>query len=325
MRAALLSRMLFQRGIATEWFSEKDATRYRCVVVLKRYDDDTVSQLRRFKQSGGRLVLDLCDNDFLAASQRRKHLHRVENVHALAALADVIVTASEPLARIVARACPTAARIVTIGDVPDDLSVVKSNAWRRYWNLRRLNRENAHLSSMAPSGVTRLVWFGQSGGRRQLSGMVDLARIAPVVAHLGKSYPLHLTVISNNIKLYRECVAPVVPSSRYIEWNAASFDSLLRQQHIVLIPTQHNEYTACKSDNRVVTALRAGLAVVADSVPSYAAYGDVIMLGDMEAGLRRYLSDPARRIEDAARGQAKAAQTENAERVLVQWLEVCGL
>ncbi len=136
----------------------------------KRYDDDTVSQLRRFKQSGGRLVLDLCGNDFLAASQRPKHQHRVENVFALAALADVIVTASEPLARIVARECPAAARIVTIGDVPDDLSVVKTNSWRRYWNLRRLNREHAHLSLMAPSGVARLVWIAIPGGGGSFRG-----------------------------------------------------------------------------------------------------------------------------------------------------------
>ncbi len=155
--------------------------------------------------------------------------------------------------------------------------------------------------------------------------MVDLARIAPMVANLAKSYPLHLTVISNNIKLYRECVAPVVSSSRYIEWNAASFDSLLCQQHIVLIPAQHNEFTACKSDNRVVTALRAGLAVVADPVPSYAAHDDVIMLGDMEAGLRRYLSDPACRIADAARGQAKAMRADQDTRLLAQWQDVCGV
>lgn len=325
MRAALLIRSLSRRGIATEWSNEKAVSHYRCVVVLKRYDDDTVSQLRRFKQNGGRLVLDLCDNDFLAASQRPKHQHRVENVLALAALADVIVTASEPLARMAARECPAAARIVTIGDLPDDLSIVKTNSWRRYWDLWRLDREHAHLSLMSPSGVTRLVWFGHAGGRRQLSGMVDLMRIAPMVAHLRKSHPLHLTVISNNIKRYRECVAPVVPFSRYIEWNAASFDSLLRQQHIVLIPAQHNEFTACKSDNRVVTALRIGLAVVADPVPSYSTYGDVIALGDMEAGLRRYLHNPARRIAGAARGRARVSLVGSTERVVAQWMAVCGL
>lgn len=325
MRAALLMRSLSQQGVAAGWYEEKDAPHYRCVVVSKRYDNGTVMQLRRFKHNGGRLVLDLCDNHFLPASEQPKHLRQVENLRALAALADVIVTSSEPLARIVARECPAAARIETIGDVPDDLSVVKTNAWRRCWNLWRLNREHAHLSWVAPAGVARLVWFGHSAGSRQLSGMVDLVRIAPMVANLGKSHPLHLTVISDNSQLYRECVAPVVRSSRYIEWNAASFDSLLGQQHIVLIPAQHNEYTASKSDNRVVTALRHGLAVVADPVPSYAPYVDVISLGDMEAGLRRYLQDPARRTADAARGQAKAAHAENAERVLVQWLEVCGL
>lgn len=325
LRAALLMRMLSQRGIATVWFSKKDVSRYRCVVVRKRYDDDTVRQLRRFKQNGGRLVLDLCDNDFLPASQRHKHLHKVENLRALVAMADTVVASAEPLAQIVVRECSPAGRVVVIGDVPDDLSIIERSLWRRYWSNWRSNREFARLENVAAAGVARLIWFGACGGKRQLSGMADLARIAPMLANLSQQYPLHLTVISNSVKLYRKCVSPVLPSSRYIEWNSATFDSLLRQQHIVLIPAQHNEYTACKSDNRVVTALRAGLAVVAEPVPSYAAYKNVIMLGDMEAGLRQYLSDPARRIADARRGPDCVATAVNAQRLLALWLDVCGL
>jgi len=325
MRAALLMRMLSQRGIETTWFSGKEISRYRCVVVRKRYDDDTVKQLSRFKGSGGRLVLDLCDNNFLSKSQNQHELRKVKNLRLLATLADVIVAASESLAQIAARECPaTAGRIVVIGDIPDDLSIVENSLWRRTWNNWCAYRELNHLERVAPAGVVRLVWFGASAAKKQLSGMADLARICPMLADLGQEYPLHLTVVSNNINFYRKYIKPALPSSRYIEWNSATFDYLLRQQHIALIPAQHNEYTVCKSDNRVVTALRAGLAVVADPVPSYVPYGEVIQIGSMKAGLRHYLADPSKRIADAAQGQARVLHSGQAQRIVAQWIEVCG-
>jgi hypothetical protein len=292
------------------------------VVVRKRYDDDTLAQLLRFKQSGGQVVLDLCDNHFVPASKGRKHLHQVKNLRRLVYLADAVVTSSESLADIVRQECPGAPRVMTIGDVPDDLSIVETSPWRRLWRRWKIRRELAYLERAAPSGVTRLVWFGSSGGRRQLAGMVDLARIAGTIANVGQAHPLHLTVFSDSAKRYRRQVAPILPSSRYIEWDPWTFDSLLCRQHVALIPAKANAYTVCKSDNRVVTALRAGLAVVADPVPSYAAYDGVIMLGDMEGGLRRYSSDPEARLADASRGKAMSEQPEGAERVIAQWLAV---
>ena len=322
IRAALVMRMLTQRGVAASWFDLKQISRYQCVVVRMRYDDSTLIQLRRFKNGGGKVVLDLCDNHFVPASQEPKHLHQVDNLRSLAVLADAIVTSSASLAEIVKRESPQSSRVITIGDVPDDLSIVEAPQWRRWWTHWKMRREHAFLQRAAPPETTRLVWFGTSGGRRQLAGMVDLARIAPVLAELGKSHPLHLTVISNSHKRYREQVAPLVPASRYIAWDPWTFESLLRRQHIALIPAKANAYTVCKTDNRVVTALRAGLAVVADPVPSYGSYAGLISIGDMEGGLQRYLRDPATRMADASRGKVKAEQPESADRVIAQWLEL---
>ena len=326
MRAALLIPMLGQQGVASAWFRLKDVARYRCVVVSKRYDDDTVRVLGRFKQNGGRLVLDLCDNDFLPRSQQQKHLHQVHNLRLLAALADVIVTSSEPLAQIVSRECPAAGRVVVIGEVPDDLSIVGMSLWDRIWRHRRIAREQAYLNRAAPPGVTRLVWFGNANKRRQQnSGMSELARIIPMLMELNQIFPLHLTVISNNAQRFQEDIASQMPASRYIWWRASTVEAMLRLQHIALIPASPNEFAACKSDNRVVAALRAGLAVVADPVPSYAAHHDVIMLGEMEQGLRQYLGDPIRRAADACRGQATVSTGALAQRLLAQWLDVCAL
>lgn len=325
MRTALLMPMLSQQGIASEWFREKDVLRYRCVVVRKRYDDDTLQLLRRFKQQGGRLVLDLCDNDFQPPSQQQKHLHQVDNLRLLAGLADVIVASSEPLAQIITKECPAADKVEVIGEVPDDPSIVKSSFWARAWGRWTLAREQGHLNRMAPAGVTRLVWFGIAHKRRQQrSGMGELADIVPMMVELGRTFPLHLTVISNNAQRFEEEIAPLMPSSRYVSWRAETIESMLRLQHIALIPSSPGAATACKSDNRVVTALRAGLAVVADPVPSYMPYDEVIRIGSMEAGLRHYLADPSKRVADAAQGQARVLHSGQTQRIVAQWIEACG-
>lgn len=322
MRAALLMPLLAQRGVAAEWLQHGRIEQYDCVVVSRRYDDDTVRLLRQFKQGGGRVVLDLCDNHFLPSSQQAKHLRRVDNLRALAELADVVVTASAALAQIVTRECPVVRRVVAIGDMPDDLRIVATPLWQRALQRWQLARERAHLARVAAPGVCRLVWYGYANKRQKDAGMEELAHLVPALAALGRKYPLHLSVISNSAARYRRLIAPALRSSRYIEWNAGTFDPLLRMHHIALIPASAHESTACRSDNRVVTALRAGLAVVADPVPSYAPYGDVIQLGAMEDGVWRYVSDPERRSADAARGQAMVTQADHAEQVLAQWLDV---
>ena len=326
MRTALLMPMLARQGIASEWFRQENLQRYRCVVVRKRYDDATLQLLRRFKQQGGRLVLDLCDNDFAPRSQQPKHLHEVDNLRQLAGWADAIVASSEPLAQIVAQECPAARSLYVIGEVPDDPSIAGVSLLERTWARWVLAREQARLNRVAPTGVTRLVWFGIASKRRQRgSGMGELAAIVPMLVELNRTFPLHLTVISDNARRFREEIAPLMPSSRYIAWRPSTIETLLRWQHIALIPSGPEAAAACKSDNRVVTALRAGLAVVADPVPSYLPHGDVTRIGPMEAGLRHYLEQPDQRIADAARGQARVTQSGHAERVIAQWIEVCGL
>ena len=326
MRTALLMPMLSRQGIASEWFRPANVSRYRCVVVRKRYDDATLQMLRHFKQQGGRLVLDLCDNDFIPRSQQQKHLHEVENLRLLAAWADAIVASSEPLGQIVTRECPAARKVLVIGDAPDDPSIADISLIERVWGRWTLAREQAGLKRAAPTGVTRLVWFGIASKRRQLgSGMSELAGIVPMLVALNRAYPLHLTVISDSAERFREDIAPLMPSSRYVSWRPSTFDALLRWQHIALIPSSPEATAACKSDNRVVTALRAGLAVVADPVPSYMPYADVIRIGPMEAGLRHYLVHPETRIADAARGQARVTHPGLVRSVLSQWIEVVGL
>lgn len=322
IRAALIMRGLAASSVRAQWFDPRKPSRYRCVVLSKRQDDETVATVKHLQDLGCRVLLDLCDNLFLPASGGAKHAGKVANLRALAQTADAIVTATAPLADIVAEHCPSARRAVVIGDLADDLSIVPL-PWhasaRIAWKRRR---ENGHMAAVAASGAARLVWFGNHGGRRQQSGLLDLARLCELLQGLHREHPLHLTVISNNRERYRELIAGRGFPSRYLDWDAWTFDELLSQQQIALIPSTMNAFTVCKTDNRVVTALRAGVAVVADSVPSYRAFADALVLDDFEQGLRRYIRDPARRLSDTTRGRVLAAHFSAPGPILGRWREV---
>jgi len=323
IRGAVVLRALTDRGVPATWFDPRQAQRYRCLVLSKRYDDKTLRVTRAFKARGGRVVVDLCDQHFVVAPGDRKDAARVANLRALVALADAITVSAQPLVQIVARECPDAVAATVIGDMADDLSMQPLPLYRVPSILWKRRREQARVMSV-PDGVTRLVWFGNASGRNNRSGMVDLARVVPDIARLAQRFPLHLTVISNSRARYREWIAPAAVAQRYVEWDPWTFEMLLGAQHIALIPAAPNEFTASKSDNRAVSAFRAGLAVVADPIPSYAHFGSAIPDGEFASTLATYLEEPARRAANAESGRIRALASSDPRRLASLWLAAFG-
>jgi hypothetical protein len=323
IRGAIVLRALRDRGVDADWFDPRFADRFRTLVLSKRYDDATLEVARRFQANGGRVVLDLCDNNFAAASAGAEHQRRVANLRSLVGLADAITVSAPPLVELVARECPGSPGARVIGDMPDDAGIVPLAGFRRLAIAVKRHREKAAIERLPP-GVTRLVWFGNAEGRLGQSGMVDLSRIVPDLARVAHAHPIHLTVISNSRRRYEEYLQGAAFPRRYIEWDPWTVEPILALQHIALIPATANEFTSCKSDNRAVSAFRAGLAVVADPVPSYAHVGDAIATGDFAANIIRYILDPARRAADASAGKAHAAASSDPGMLSERWLEACG-
>ncbi len=322
IRAAHVMRGLEAGGLEAEWFDARKSSRYRCVVLSSRQDNATIAAIRRLQSEGCRVVLDFCDNKFMPASDSAKQRKKTDNLLALTTSADAIVAATDALARTIAEHCPDAPPAMVIGDLADDLSVIPVPWHRRPNVLFKRRIEAARLSMVAGDGVARLVWFGHHGGRQPQSGLVDLARLCGLLQSLHRERPLHLTVISNNRARYAELIAGHGFPSHYVEWDPWTFEERLRSQHIALIPATPNAFTHCKSDNRVVTAFRAGLAVVASSVPSCRAFRGSLILDDFEEGLRTYISDPERRQTDVALGRILAARTSAPGPILSRWREV---
>jgi len=325
LRGELVMRQLGALGHAVGWYEPGLSAAPRCLIVGKRSDAPTVDAVEQAKAAGSRIVIDFCDNTFMPSQATERGNRKVDNLRRLVSLADAIVAATQPLATIIRERCPDAPRPLVIGDLADDLSVVPASPLRQQLNRYKLWNERRALQQVREKGLARLVWFGNNGGRRGQSGYADLARLLPVLERLNRTIPLHLSVISNHRGKYLDMVRGTSLSNRYIGWDAWTFEDLLREHDVALIPAQVNAYSMCKTDNRVVTSLRAGVPVAADRIPSYERFANVISLGDIESGLRDYLCNPELRARHVRRGQLQIAALTEPSRIVGRWEEALGL
>lgn len=318
IRGELVMRGLRKRGIEVDWFDPREPGRYRCVVLGPRTDARTDEVVQQLRAQRSRLVLDLCDNHFMPPEHNDKLRARTQRLLRLVGHVDQVVVASARLGEVVGRVCPGTPPPLVIGDLADDLSVVPGTAYTRLRAKFSLWRA-AGLPPRGPQAPVRLVWFGDHGGDWAPVGLCDIAAMQPLLARLHREFPLHLTVISNHRRKYRRLFADAGFPHRYLQWNAQAFPQLLAQHDVVLIPASDNEFTACKTDNRVVSAFRAGLPVVASPIPSYRRYAAAMEPGGLEAGLRRYLRVPVLRQLHAQRGRALAERYSAPGPILDLW------
>ena len=88
-----------------------------------------------------------------------------------------------------------------------------------------------------------------------------------------------LTVISDNQAKFEQAIRPLRVPTFYLDWSRLTFHAALRLHQACVIPVRLSPWTICKSNNRLVTALHAGLVCVADSIPSYEAFDDLALIG----------------------------------------------
>lgn len=284
---------------------------------------DTVHALRR---QGTRIVVDNCDNQFAGEQAAGGWAAACEQLRELTRSADGLVCCSTELARRLQQHCalsrspevigdPVETHIRFSGDSPlmNLASPARHRAWWLYW------RHRARLQAERARGVRPLVWFGSHGNGFAEGGMLDLQRVLPLLAEVHREQPLSLTVISNHRGKFEESFSRLPFPSHYLDWDFVTFLALLRLHDMALLPSSPNEFTACKSANRLVLALQHGLNVVADEVPSYREFDAVAAIGDWDGGLRGYLADPCLAERHRTQGAALVAERCSHERIAGQW------
>jgi hypothetical protein len=316
-------RMLARAG----WVSEHwvPARRYDVVVFVKRFDAEAVDIAARLRAQGTRVITDLCDNPFYNPNGLASVAEMANGVRRMAAHSNLLVTSSDALATVAREQLAGGPPVIVIGDALDEgLSELRPSLGDRVAGPAALRRLRRWAAARRAEGRVPLVWFGIHGGPQAPHGMADLERIRPQLERLESSTPVSLTVVSNSASRFQDIVASWRLPVRYVEWRPSTFADALSVHDIAVLPVSRNPFTDCKSNNRVVTALWAGLAVVADGIPSYRDFADCIVLDDWDAGLARYLASGSARAADVETGRRRVASEWRLDRIAAQWRALLG-
>jgi hypothetical protein len=307
-----------RRGLNAGLYDPKSPP--KILVLGKRYDADSITHALDMRtRTGCKIVLDLCDNHFYAQDDNEEWRTRAEAVRRAVTAADLTIASTPALAGYIREACGMDTALAIVGDAvehPSDPGLFERlRDPRAEFLLRALERQ-----LRARPGHRRLVWFGNHGARFAEGGMLDLLRIRDELTALHRETPVQLTVISNNEQKFVEHIAPLPIPAHYLRWRPTTFSRALRMQEFCLIPIGLNPFTACKSNNRLATALLHGLGVAADRLPAYEDFAGAALLGDWGAGLKTALLDAAARRQSVAAGIAQIERDWTLEKIADQWL-----
>lgn len=283
------------------------------VVFSKCYGPEQQALARDFRRRGARPLLDLCDNHFWVPDDAPQLQERADALRRMLELVDGVSVASEALRAVVARERPG----LPLAVVDDALDPMEP-PWRerlRQW-LRKRERRALRLHGRG----LRLCWFGHHGDVAPPFGLIDLERLLPTLAEVHAEAPLQLTVITGSKKRFEERIAararlPV----QFRQWRRETFRRLLVQHDACVLPIGDNPFTRCKTANRPLLALHAGIPVVADPLPSYQPLAPYLRLGEFGAALRELARDPAAQREATRAGQAWVRAEWTPRRVVAQW------
>jgi hypothetical protein len=283
------------------------------VVFSKRYDDEARALAREARQRGATALLDLCDNHFWVPDDAPQLQARADSLRRMLDEVDGVSLSTEALQEVVARERPDLPSAV-IDDALDPM--VPGWAVRlRQWTRRR----ERHRVRIRGEGL-RLCWFGHHGDAAPPFGLVDLAPLLPLLAELHERTPLQLTVITGSEASFDERIGAVarVPV-RFKPWRRETLRALLVQHDACLLPVRDNPFTRCKSANRLLLALHAGVPVVADPLRAYVPFAAFARLDGFAAALGELARDRDALHERTLAGQRHVRSTWIPARVVEQW------
>jgi hypothetical protein len=291
------------------------------LVLAKRYDAQTLEHAQALRERAGtRLVLDLCDNHLHGDGGSAEWQARAHQLRRACATVDLIVTATPQLADVVRQEIGAAAEVRAMADALD----LGAAADHDRHALDALHAARLRMFSMRCriAAGRRLLWFGNHGASYQGSGMEDLGRIADALAAHHKQERLSLVVVSNRWRKLRELSRGWAWPTLYVPWSGANFGRALRQCDIALIPAQRNAFTVCKTNNRMATAFINGLAVAADSLPSYEEFRDLAVLDDWKNGLGMLMASVEQRQQRVVAAQQRLRDGYAIEVIARRWLDL---
>src|SRR5262245_6367626 len=313
-------RQLRARGLPVELFRTDHLKMYRGVVYSKLYDRKTYEEAVALKRRGVRIAFDLCDNHFHSAHDSEFWRSVEDDLRRMLRVADEVVASSEALADEIRRQVEGTRKITVIGDgVESEIDVSTVSRWKQAWYRFRTARLVRQIQSQKTTGRIPIVWFGYHGSSRAEGGMLDLLKVRSLLESISPRFPIRLTVISNSKHKFLEHIRPWSIPTVFVQWDPISFLPILRSHYIAVLPIARNPFTRCKTNNRLALALNCGLAVVADSIPSFLAFSEACFLDNWEAGLEAYLGNQNLRRDHVLAGQSIIAKSWTTEKIADRW------
>jgi hypothetical protein len=291
-------------GWKCEIFDPRRMGRYRVVVFQKAYSPNDLEIADHLRGLGVRTVFDLCDNHIYVPPDRPEFRERSDRLRRIIDLVDAVSVATPELAKIMDR--PS----VVIDDALDD-------APADWWSPMRVIGRRWHRRR-----PLRLIWFGNAGETSPPFGIIDLARLVPVLDAVHVQIPLSLTVVSNSRAAFARHLAATQFPTCYHEWETARFFGLFRRHDLCLIPVNVNPYTVCKTVNRLALSLLLGVPAIADWIPSYEELREHAHFGDWERNLRTHVADHDLCLRMVRKGRAYLRAKYTPQRVMQQWSQL---
>jgi glycosyltransferase involved in cell wall biosynthesis len=272
---------LQRRAFPIELFDQARFKQYSGVIFSKLYDQQNYELARKLKERGKAVIFDICDNHFYNPFHLEKFVTVREQLLKMLQVADVVVVSTPTLAEILVKEAELTSMPVVIGDAveEDEPPQAEKRWWFRFPIKERIRSE----------GIANILWFGIHGGENAPYGMLDLLNQKDVLIDLNRTHPLQLVVVSDSCEKFKRYIEPLPVRTLYIEWGSIPFSKILRESDINIIPISRNPFTVCKTNNRLATALFAGVPTVADEIPSYRDLAPYCVLNDWERGLRLYI------------------------------------
>lgn len=314
---------LHKLGHESEIYDPTRFDLYGTLIFLKAYGMEQIALARKAKALGKRVVFDLCDNHFIKANESQSERDRVCYLIEMLALSDRIVVSTEALRKVVLeRDTSLAPRISVIGDaveetLPPSRQPFRMVEWVALFFLRLFIGYQSRL------GRTPIAWFGIHGGDNAEYGMQDVLKVADQLNAVAKLHGISLTIISNSYRKYLSISKAFHFPSFYVPWGGSTFFTVLSKHCIVIIPISRNEFTECKSNNRVALTISRGLGVVVpELIPAYEELLPYVKHADIKTGIAEYIDNPGSAENDVSAGKNYIAINYSLKAIGLKWEEL---
>ncbi|MEM7213607.1 MAG: hypothetical protein AAF479_17270 [Pseudomonadota bacterium] len=273
-------------------------------IFQKAYSEQDISLVSTLADRGVATILDLSDNHWFNPDGREDLTERATRLDRMVASVDLVTVPTEQLKHRV-----SGNRCSVVDDALEPLS------WR--YSLPAVRRP---LERLILGDRIRLVWFGNPGTPARGFGVVDLGSRMDQLNRFGSKFPIELTAVSKNEEVIRTHTQHAEFPVRYVPWSFEGIAGLLRQHDICVLPINRNAFTECKSPNRLILALRLGLPVVADSIPSYEEFSSFVTLDHWQGGLTAYATRSDVRRQHLRRARAYISARFGRQQLVIQWM-----